>query len=51
MSYKDIKEKGGFTEAVSTLRGRYRTLTKEKEARLRSPKWQENDVSVPLRPH
>ena len=45
MSYKAIRELGGFTEAESTLRGRYRTLTKRKEDRLRRPVWTDQDVS------
>ncbi|KAJ9197386.1 hypothetical protein DTO164E3_5819 [Paecilomyces variotii] len=45
MSYRDIKRIGGFEEAESTLRGRYRTLTKSKEFRVRKPQWQEKDVS------
>ncbi|KAJ0421098.1 hypothetical protein BJY00DRAFT_283106 [Aspergillus carlsbadensis] len=45
LSYKDIKRIGGFKEAESTLRGRFRTLTKSKEQRVRKPQWQENDVS------
>jgi hypothetical protein len=45
LSYKDIKRIGGFTEAESTLRGRYRTLTKPKDQRVRKPKWQDKDVS------
>ena len=44
MSYKEIKTKGGFMEAESTLRGRFRTLTKPKEERVRKPAWQESDV-------
>jgi hypothetical protein len=44
MSYGEIRERGGFTEAESTLRGRYRTLTKEKDQRVRKPEWQERDV-------
>lgn len=47
-SYKEIREIGKFTEAESTLRGRYRTLTKDKGARVRKPEWQEKDVSSPL---
>ncbi|OJD15422.1 hypothetical protein AJ78_04322 [Emergomyces pasteurianus Ep9510] len=46
MSYKDIKEKGNFSEAESTLRGRFRTLTKRKEQRVRKPGWQEKDVRL-----
>lgn len=47
MSYRDIKRLGGFEEAESTLRGRYRTLTKRKELRVRKPQWREKDVSFP----
>jgi hypothetical protein len=52
MSYREIKEKGRFPEAESTLRGRFRTLTKRKEYRVRKPEWQQDDVSrVPLTGH
>lgn len=44
MSYKDIRRKGNFVEAESTLRGRFRTLTKNKAARVRKPEWTDNDV-------
>ncbi|KAH8745818.1 hypothetical protein F5883DRAFT_622873 [Diaporthe sp. PMI_573] len=43
MTYKEIRKQGGFTEAESTLRGRFRTLTKPKEARVRKPEFQEID--------
>ncbi|KAL2284210.1 hypothetical protein FJTKL_09177 [Diaporthe vaccinii] len=43
MTYKEIRRNGGFTEAESTLRGRFRTLTKPKEARVRKPEFQEID--------
>lgn len=46
MSYKEIKEKGRFSEAESTLRGRYRTLTKRKELRVRKPEWKTKDVRL-----
>lgn len=46
MTYKEIRKQGGFTEAESTLRGRFRTLTKPKEARVRKPEFQEIDVSI-----
>jgi len=49
MSYKDIRKQGGFTEAESTLRGRFRTLTKVKSARVRKPEWSNNDVSTQTR--
>jgi len=44
MTYREIRLKGGFTEAESTLRGRYRTLTKSKENRVRKPEWEDKDV-------
>lgn len=50
LSYKDIKQIGGFKEAESTLRGRFRTLTKAKDQRVRKPKWTETDVSSPYNP-
>ena len=43
-SYKEIKRMGRFKEAESTLRGRLRTLTKEKSERVRKPKWNAHDV-------
>ncbi|KAB5515499.1 hypothetical protein GE09DRAFT_1196016 [Coniochaeta sp. 2T2.1] len=46
MGYKDIQKTGGFTEAVSTLRGRYRTLTKPREARVRKPAWSACDLRL-----
>lgn len=46
MSYKDIRLEGGYTEAESTLRGRFRTLTKPKSARVRKPEWSDKDVSL-----
>jgi hypothetical protein len=46
MSYKDIRRKGKFAEAESTLRGRFRTLTKHKTARVRKPEWNDNDVGT-----
>lgn len=44
VSYKDIKEQGGFEQSIPTLRGRYRNLTKDKRDRLRKPKWTQKDV-------
>ena len=49
MSYRDIRLQGRFSEAESTLRGRFRTLTKTKSARVRKPQWKEKDVSCFLR--
>jgi hypothetical protein len=45
VSYKTIKSKLNLDEAESTLRGRYRTLTKPKNERLRKPVWDPADVS------
>lgn len=45
LSYREIKKNFGFKEAESTLRGRYRTLTKPKGLRVRKPEWKEDDVS------
>lgn len=44
-TYKEIRALGGFAEAESTLRGRFRTLTKKVEERLRKPVWADIDVS------
>ncbi|KAJ6000020.1 hypothetical protein N7481_000429 [Penicillium waksmanii] len=46
LSYKEIKRIGGFKEAESTLRGRYRTLTKSKDQRVRKPKWSDADIQL-----
>ncbi|KIW91952.1 uncharacterized protein Z519_06934 [Cladophialophora bantiana CBS 173.52] len=46
MSYKVIKERLQFEEAESTLRGRYRALTKPREARLRKPEWGDRDIQL-----
>ncbi|KAE8451996.1 hypothetical protein EG329_002161 [Mollisiaceae sp. DMI_Dod_QoI] len=46
MSYKEIRRLGKFTEAESTLRGRFRTLTKHKAARVRKPEWNDNDIRL-----
>ncbi|KAK5013769.1 hypothetical protein LTR16_004149 [Cryomyces antarcticus] len=45
-SYKQIKELGGFTEAESTLRGKFRTLTKSKKERPRRPEWTQRDIHL-----
>ncbi|KEQ76622.1 hypothetical protein M436DRAFT_38329 [Aureobasidium namibiae CBS 147.97] len=44
LSYKEIKRRGGFTEAESTLRGRIRILSKPKEMRVRKPQWNRSDI-------
>ncbi|KAF2172919.1 hypothetical protein M409DRAFT_16874 [Zasmidium cellare ATCC 36951] len=45
-SYKDIKRRGRFTEAESTLRGRVRVMTKHKSQRVRKPVWKANDIRL-----
>ena len=49
MSYRVIKAERHFKEAESTLRGRFRTLTKSKEHRVRKPQWQEKGVRFLIR--
>ncbi|KAK4172675.1 hypothetical protein QBC36DRAFT_247045 [Triangularia setosa] len=44
LTYKQIRMEGGYTEAESTLRGRYRALTKSREERVRKPEWSEMDL-------
>lgn len=44
LSYKEIKRRGGFEEAESTLRGRIRILSKPKHERVRKPQWHHSDV-------
>ncbi|KAI4725876.1 hypothetical protein E4T49_06326 [Aureobasidium sp. EXF-10728] len=46
LSYKEIKRRGGFTEAESTLRGRIRILSKPKEMRVRKPQWNRSDITL-----
>ncbi|KAI9710839.1 MAG: hypothetical protein M1828_002011 [Chrysothrix sp. TS-e1954] len=46
MSYKEIRTSGNFEEAESTLRGRFRVLTKEKHQRVRRPAWTDNDLRL-----
>ncbi|KAI9836510.1 MAG: hypothetical protein M1837_003302 [Sclerophora amabilis] len=48
LSYKEIREMGNFIEAESTLRGRYRNLTKQKQHRLRKPEWKKKDERLLL---
>ena len=46
ISYREIKQNYGFTEAESTLRGRFRTLEKIPQHRVRKPQWKDKDVSL-----
>ncbi|KAI9724819.1 MAG: hypothetical protein M1812_000095 [Candelaria pacifica] len=48
MSYKEIKARGHFTEAESTLRGRFRALTKNRKQRVRKPEWTDRDIELLL---
>ncbi|KAJ8112937.1 hypothetical protein OPT61_g4823 [Boeremia exigua] len=43
-TYKDIRKALNRKVAESTLRGRYRSLTKPRKDRLRAPKWTDNDI-------
>lgn len=42
--YRRIKAMGNFKVAESTLRGRIRTMTKDKSERVRRPEWTAEDV-------
>lgn len=44
LTYKEIRRKMHTKVAESTLRGRYRSLTKARRDRVRKPVWTENDV-------
>jgi len=46
LTYKEIRKQMGATVAESTLRGRYRALTKEKRDRVRKPVWHPQDVGL-----
>lgn len=50
LSYGQIKAIAGWTDAESTLRGRFRNFTKAKHERVRKPVWQYIDVSIPSFP-
>jgi hypothetical protein len=45
LTYKEIRKKMYTKCAESTLRGRYRSLTKARQDRVRKPVWQKKDVS------
>ncbi|KAF2823464.1 hypothetical protein CC86DRAFT_299202 [Ophiobolus disseminans] len=44
LTYKEIRKKMQAKPAESTLRGRYRSLTKPRQARVRKPLWRSIDV-------
>ncbi|KAH7126835.1 hypothetical protein B0J11DRAFT_505558 [Dendryphion nanum] len=46
LTYKEIKKKMRTDVAESTLRGRYRSLTKARKDRVRKPKWTEIDIRL-----
>lgn len=48
LSYGQIKAIAGWSDAESTLRGRFRNFTKAKHERVRKPVWQDIDVSISL---
>lgn len=48
MTYKEILDKYNFAVTESTLRGRYRAITKDSAERPRSPQWTESDVWPPM---
>jgi hypothetical protein len=50
LQYKTIKTILNLRAPVSTLRGRFRTLTKPKAQRVRKPVWTPADVSIPHQP-
>lgn len=45
LTYKEIKKQLHVQCAESTLRGRFRSLTKPRKDRVRKPVWQQRDVS------
>ena len=46
LTYKQIRAMMGTNIAESTLRGRWRAISKNKEHRVRKPKWTHRDVSL-----
>ncbi|KAF2276006.1 uncharacterized protein EI97DRAFT_458997 [Westerdykella ornata] len=46
LTYKDIRKRMGTSVAESTLRGRYRSLTKPRKDRVRKPVWTDNDIML-----
>ncbi|KAF2735098.1 hypothetical protein EJ04DRAFT_219763 [Polyplosphaeria fusca] len=46
LTYKQIRKAMGTTVAESTLRGRYRAITKERMQRVRRPVWTDNDIRL-----
>ncbi|KAK0389022.1 hypothetical protein NLU13_2599 [Sarocladium strictum] len=46
LSYKDIKRIGNFPDALPTLRGRHRILTKPSQDRVRRPPWRPEDEEL-----
>jgi hypothetical protein len=48
LTYKEIRKKMRTRVAESTLRGRYRSLTKERKDRVRKPVWTPKDVRIEI---
>ncbi|KAF2709546.1 hypothetical protein K504DRAFT_455253 [Pleomassaria siparia CBS 279.74] len=46
LTYKEIRKKMQTRVAESTLRGRYRSLTKDRKNRVRKPVWTEKDLQL-----
>ncbi|KAH7078382.1 hypothetical protein FB567DRAFT_631722 [Paraphoma chrysanthemicola] len=46
LTYKEIRKKMAVKCAESTLRGRYRSLTKARKDRVRKPTWTANDIRL-----
>ncbi|KAF2751964.1 hypothetical protein M011DRAFT_473257 [Sporormia fimetaria CBS 119925] len=46
LTYKEIKKQLGGNVAESTLRGRYRSLTKPRKDRVRKPVWTDRDIAL-----
>ncbi|KAH7406159.1 hypothetical protein DE146DRAFT_650956 [Phaeosphaeria sp. MPI-PUGE-AT-0046c] len=46
LTYKDIRKKMHKKCAESTLRGRYRSLTKARQDRVRKPVWRQKDIEL-----
>ncbi|KAF2000289.1 hypothetical protein P154DRAFT_563550 [Amniculicola lignicola CBS 123094] len=46
LTYKEIRKQIGGQIAESTLRGRYRSLTKQRKDRVRKPHWTEKNVEL-----
>ncbi|KAF2156264.1 hypothetical protein K461DRAFT_318853 [Myriangium duriaei CBS 260.36] len=48
LTYRECRERGGFIETVSTLRGRMRSLCNPEHAKRRKPTWTPKDTQILL---